>query len=210
MVNKRDFQRSCCTLLSLPDGDLAGETVLFLFGFFHRRWPTTSLLLIPRFNRGDMLRLSSVLVHIYLHLKSPLPQVHTPDRPSGEPPTGHQPVWSIEALGDIADAAFSNESDLSTHDRWDGCLAPSCCLSVYTVLHSFCAARHICFLLCFKEPCNDVLWSLILIYVCKKKNNSCLLKSQEIVIQLPPVYHPLSSISVIPVSPYACQPTLEN
>ena len=62
VIKEQDVQ-CCCTMLSSPDGDLAEEAVLLLFGFFHQRWTTTSLLLIPRFNSEDMLRLSSVMVH---------------------------------------------------------------------------------------------------------------------------------------------------
>jgi hypothetical protein len=42
--------------------------------------------------------------------------VHTPDRPSGEPPAGYQLVWSTKALEDCRCGIF--ESELSTDDRW--------------------------------------------------------------------------------------------
>jgi hypothetical protein len=90
---------SKCMQFFLPDGHLVEDAVLPLFGLCHQRWTTTSLSLIPRFNGGDPLGLSSVMVHQNLQLNPPQPRVHTPDRPSGEPPAGHQLVWStLEAL----------------------------------------------------------------------------------------------------------------
>jgi hypothetical protein len=99
-TNEQDSSSYCGTMLSLTDGDYVEEAILLLFGFFHQMWMTTCLLLIPRFNSGDMSWLSSVMVHRYLQLNYSQPQVHTPDRPSGEPPAGHQLVWSTEALED--------------------------------------------------------------------------------------------------------------
>ena len=100
----------------VPDDHFVEDTVLLPFGLCHQRWTTISLSLIPRFNGKDPLRLSSVMVIQNLQLSPPKPRVHTPDRPSGEPPAGHQLVWStMEAL---EDCRCSNiESGLSTDER---------------------------------------------------------------------------------------------
>jgi hypothetical protein len=99
----RSYERDCLFVYSegtlfLPDDLLVEGVVLSQFGLCHQRWTTTSLSLIPRFNRGNPLRLSSVMVHQNLQFNRPKPRVHTPDRLSGETPVGHQLVWStIEA-----------------------------------------------------------------------------------------------------------------
>jgi hypothetical protein len=63
-TNEQDYPSSYCgTMLSFTDGDYVEEVILLLFGFFHQIWMTTCLLLIPRFNTGDMLWFSSVMVH---------------------------------------------------------------------------------------------------------------------------------------------------
>ena len=106
----------CCTSLSLMDGNTVEDIVPLLFGLCHRRWTTAPSLLILRFNRGDFLCLSSVKVIQHLQLNTFKPQVHTPERPSGESPAGHQLVWSAkEALGDCKCSKF--EPELSTDDR---------------------------------------------------------------------------------------------
>jgi hypothetical protein len=111
----RSHRRTSCTCLSLSDGRLAEDAVLSLFGLCHRRWKTSPPLLIPRFNSGDTSSLSSVKVIQYLQLSS-TPLVHFPDRPSGEPPTGHQLDRTlIEALEDCRCGNF--ESGLSTDER---------------------------------------------------------------------------------------------
>jgi hypothetical protein len=56
----------------------------------------------PQIQWQGLLRLSSVKDIQYLQLSHLLPQVQTPDRPSGEPPAGHQLVWSmLRALEDF-------------------------------------------------------------------------------------------------------------
>lgn len=108
------FMISAGTRFYLPDDYLAEDAVLLPFGLCHQGWTTTSLSMILRFNGGDPIRLSSVMLPQNLQL-NPQPRVHTPDRPSGEPPAGHQPVWStMEAL---KDCRCSNiESMLSTDE----------------------------------------------------------------------------------------------
>jgi hypothetical protein len=92
---------SAGTLFYLSDDYLVEDAVLPPFGLCHQRCTTTPLSLIPRFNGGDPHRLSSVMVPQNLQPNPSQPQVHTPDRPSGEPPAGHQLVWSMmEALED--------------------------------------------------------------------------------------------------------------
>jgi hypothetical protein len=103
-----------CTRFSLID-ETHGEVAVPLFGLNHQRWLTTPLLLVLRFNSVDTLSLSSVSLLRYLQLSTPQPQVHTPDRPLGEPSTGHQLVWSIEAFEDYNCGIF--ESELSADDR---------------------------------------------------------------------------------------------
>jgi hypothetical protein len=49
---------SCCTRSYLMDGTILEDTVLLLFGLCHWRWTITPPLLILKFNRGDILRLS--------------------------------------------------------------------------------------------------------------------------------------------------------
>jgi hypothetical protein len=104
-----------CTRSSLIDGTHSEDAVPLLFGLCHGRWTTAPSLLILRFNSGDPLSLSSVKAIQYLQLNHK-PQVHTPDRPLGESPTGHQLVWSIkEALEDCNCSKF--EPELSTDKR---------------------------------------------------------------------------------------------
>jgi hypothetical protein len=111
----RIYCQTSCTCLSLSDGRLVEDAVFSLFGLCHRRWTTSPPLLIPRFNGGDTSSLSSVKVIPYLQLNS-TPRVHFPDRPSGEPPAGHQLDRTlIEALEDCRCGNF--ESGLSTDDR---------------------------------------------------------------------------------------------
>jgi hypothetical protein len=106
---------SRCTKFFMSD-DRPVEDTVPLFGFFHQRWTTTPLSLIPRFNSRGPSRLSSVMVLQDLQLSSLKPRMHTPDRPLGEPPTGHQLVWSMnEALGDCR--CSNIESVLSTDKR---------------------------------------------------------------------------------------------
>jgi hypothetical protein len=56
----RIYCQISCTCLSLSDGRLVEDAVFSLFGLCHRRWTTSPPLLIPRFNSGDTLSLSSV------------------------------------------------------------------------------------------------------------------------------------------------------
>lgn len=74
------FIISAGTMFFLPDDHLVEDDVL---PPFRLRWTTTPLLLIPRFNGGDPLRLSSVMVPQNLQPNPPQPRVHTPDRPLG-------------------------------------------------------------------------------------------------------------------------------
>jgi hypothetical protein len=104
------------TLSFLRDDHLVEDAVFPPFGLCHQRWTTTPLLLIPRFNGGDLLRLSSVMVPRNLQLNPPHPQVHTPDRLPGEAPVGHQPVWNT--MKALEDCRCSNiESVLSVDER---------------------------------------------------------------------------------------------
>jgi hypothetical protein len=106
---------SRCTKFFMSD-DRPVEDTVPLFGFFHQRWTTTPLSLIPRFNSRGPSRLSSVMVLQDLQLSSLKPRMHMPDRLLGEPPTGHQLVWSMnEALGDCR--CSNIESVLSTDKR---------------------------------------------------------------------------------------------
>jgi hypothetical protein len=105
MSNASKHEQDCilssrCTKFFMAD-DHSVEDTAPLFGFFHQRWTTTPLSLIPRFNSRGLSRLSSVTVLQNPQLSSFKPRMHTPDRPLEEPPTGHQLVWSMnEALGD--------------------------------------------------------------------------------------------------------------
>jgi hypothetical protein len=120
MGNASKYEQDCifssrCTRVFMVD-DLLVEDTAPLFGLFHQRWSTTPLSLIPRFNSRGPSRLSSVMVLQNLQLSFPKPRMHTPDRPSGEPPAGHQLVWSMnEALGDCK--CSNIESVLSADKR---------------------------------------------------------------------------------------------
>jgi hypothetical protein len=110
------FMISVGTMFHLSDDYLAEDVILWLFGLCHQICTITPLLLIPRFNGGDPLSLSSAMIYQNLQLNSSQPQVHTADRPSGEPPAGHQLVWSM--MEAIEDCRCSNiESVLSTDER---------------------------------------------------------------------------------------------
>ena len=85
----KNFSRTSCNCLSWSDDCYVEDAVSELFGLCHRRWTTTPPLLIPRFNSRDTLSLSSVTPIPYLQLSS-IPRVQISDRPSGEPPVGHQ------------------------------------------------------------------------------------------------------------------------
>ena len=134
VANEQDHPKSfsCtgCTCLSHSDDCLVEYAVSMLFGLCHRRWTTTPPSLIPRFNSGDPLSLGSVKVIRNLKLNS-IPHVHMPDRPLGEPPTGHQlDCTSIEALEDYKCGNF--ESVLSTDER-----TPSGSICGFQRLHKF-------------------------------------------------------------------------
>jgi hypothetical protein len=90
IVQYRFFMISTRTMFNLLHDHLVEDAVLAPFGPCHQRWTTTPLSMIPRFNGKDPLRLSSVMVPQNLQLGLYQPRVHTPDRPSGEPPAGHQ------------------------------------------------------------------------------------------------------------------------
>lgn len=108
------FSSGCTKFFMADDHPVEGTAPLF--GFFHQRCTTTPLSLIPRFSSRGPSRLSSVMVLKNLQLSSLKPRMHTPDRPSGEPPAGHQLVWSIkEAFGDCI--CSNIESVLSTDKR---------------------------------------------------------------------------------------------
>jgi hypothetical protein len=64
----------------------------------------TPLLLIPEFNSGNILRLSSVMVHKYLLLTLLNPMCI--GQTSREPTAGHHLVWRIEPLGDCGCSMF--------------------------------------------------------------------------------------------------------
>jgi hypothetical protein len=114
-VQKRYPIISTSTSFFLSD-DLADDVAPPPFGLCHRRWTATSLLLILRFDGGGPSRLSSVMDPQNLQLGSTKPQVHTPDRPLGVSPTGHQLVWStLEAPLDCRCSYI--EFVLSTDDR---------------------------------------------------------------------------------------------
>jgi hypothetical protein len=87
---------SCCTRSYLMDGTILEDTVLLLFGMCHRRWTTTPPLLILRFKRGDILRLSSMKAIRHLQFYAHQPQVHTQERPLEESPASHQLVWTTK------------------------------------------------------------------------------------------------------------------
>jgi hypothetical protein len=56
------------TMLYLPDDHIAEDVVLSPFGLCYQRWTTKPLSMIPRFNSGDPLRSSSVMVPQNLQL----------------------------------------------------------------------------------------------------------------------------------------------
>jgi hypothetical protein len=72
-VQNRFFRISTHTISYLLDDRLAEDIVLPLFGPCHQRCTTTPLLLILRFNSGNPLRLSSVMVPRNLQLNSSQP-----------------------------------------------------------------------------------------------------------------------------------------
>jgi hypothetical protein len=63
---------------------------------------------VPQIQQEGHLRLSSVMDIQYLQLNSPHPQMHTSDRLLGEPPSGHQLVWSIEAFEGYSCGTFGS------------------------------------------------------------------------------------------------------
>jgi hypothetical protein len=114
-VRSRFFMFSARTMFYLSDDHLVEDVVLPPFGMCHQSCTTTPLLMIPRFNGGDTWRLSSVMVPQNPQLNPSQPQVHTSDRPSGEPPVEHQLVWST--LETLEDCRCSNiKSVLSTDE----------------------------------------------------------------------------------------------
>jgi hypothetical protein len=120
MSNASKHEQDCilssrCTMFFMADDHHVEDTAP-MFGFFHQRWTTTPLSLIPRFNSRGPIKLSSVTVLQNLQLSSFKPHMHTPDRPLGEPPTGHQLVWSMNEV--LGDCRCSNiESVLSADKR---------------------------------------------------------------------------------------------
>jgi hypothetical protein len=69
----------------------------------------------PQIQLQGHLSLSSVMDFSYLQLSTPFPLFHTPDRLSGEPPAGHQLVWTKEIFEDYSCGTFGSE--LSTDGR---------------------------------------------------------------------------------------------
>ena len=111
---------------------------------------------VPQIQQQGPLSLSSVKDLLYLQLNTPLPQVHTPDRPSGEPPAGHQLVWSAEALEDYSCGTFGSE--LSTDGRSP--FGSFCSLHrLHYVLSSTCiwVVQPILALSCSNRESHDVL-----------------------------------------------------
>jgi hypothetical protein len=103
------FPQLCIRSL-LIDGKQVEDIISLLFGLCHRRWTTTPLSLILRFNGGTL------WFWARLQLNDHKPQVHTLDRPLGESTAGHQLVWSTnEAFGDCKWSKF--EPELSSDKR---------------------------------------------------------------------------------------------
>jgi hypothetical protein len=130
----------------------------------------TSVVVTQIQQRGP-LSLSSVKDIRNLQLSTPtLPQMHTPDRLSEEPPAGHQLVWSIEALEDYNCGTFGSE--LSTDGRSSfgsycslRCQRHALSSSVFQLCY-FSIPIH-----CSFFRATNVLCSLMLIYLYVKKKH---------------------------------------
>jgi hypothetical protein len=117
------------------------------------------------------LSLSSVRDLQYLQLNTPVPQVHTSDRPPEEPPARHQLVWSERPL-ENAVAALSDPSCRCMVDRR---LAPLVVFSIFTTrcpqfVFGLCSLTYLYLaLLCRTTVYRDLF---VNISSCSKKNQS--------------------------------------
>ena len=75
--------------------DMHGEDVVPVVRVEPAAVDDNTFVSVPQIQQQGPLSLSSMKNLLYLQLNTPLPQVHTPDRPSGEPSAGHQLVWSV-------------------------------------------------------------------------------------------------------------------